>query len=73
MAESSRDEWQVESLRLSVFLVDAINLIETRSWESLVGKVPDELRIQQQQQLVMEEGSFLNGRLRVEARSKRFD
>ncbi len=73
MAESSRDEWQVESLRLSVFLVDAINLIETRSWESLVGKVPDELRIQQQQQLVMEEGSFLNGRLRVEARSNRFD
>ena len=73
MAESSRDEWQVESLRLSVFLVDAINLTETRSWESLVGNAPDELRIQQQQQLVMEEGPFLNGRLRVEARSNRFD
>lgn len=73
MAESNRDEWQVENLRLSVFLVDAINPTEIRPWESLFGNAPDELRIQQQQQLVTEEGPFLNGRLRVEARNNRFD
>ena len=73
MAESNRDKWQVESLRLSVFLVDAINPVETRSWEPLFGNAPDELRIQQQQQLVTEEGPFLNGRLRAETRSNRFD
>ena len=73
MAELSLNDWQVESLRLSAFMVDVIDPAKTRCWESLVGKIPDELRSQPQQQLVVEEGPFLNGRLLVEARRNRFD
>ena len=73
MTEFSLNDWQTESLRLSAFLVDVIDPTQTRYWESLVGNMPDELRSQPQQQLATEEGPFLNGRLRVEARSNRFD
>lgn len=73
MPKFALNEWQAESLRLSAFLVDAIDPSQTRFWESLVGNMPDELRSRPQQQLVTEEGPFLNGRLRIEARSNRFD
>ncbi len=73
MANFGLNEWQVESLRLSAFLVNTIDPEQKHFWESLVGNMPDELRSQPQQQLVTEEGPFLNGRLRVEVRRNRFD
>ena len=73
MTDINLKDWQAENLRLSVFMVDPIDPLQTRSWERLVGSVPDELRTQPPQQLVTEEGPFLNGRLRVEARGNRFD
>ena len=73
MTDIDLKDWQAENLRLSVFMVDPIDPLQTRSWERLVGSVPDELRTQPPQQLVTEEGPFLNGRLRVEARGNRFD
>ena len=73
MTDLNLKDWQAENLRLSVFMVDPIDPLQTRSWERLVGSVPDELRTQPPQQLVTEEGPFLNGRLRVETRGNRFD
>lgn len=73
MSDFNLKDWQAENLRLSVFLVDPIDPLQTRSWEDLVGSMPDELRTQPPQQLVTEEGPFLHGRLRVEARNNRFD
>lgn len=66
-------QWQVENMRLSVFPTRPIDLPQSNVWESLVGSPPDEQRFQRQQQLFTEEGAFLGGRLRLEARSTRLD
>lgn len=73
MTDLNLKDWHAENLRLSVFLVDPIDPLQTRAWEGLVGSLPDESRTQPPQQLVTEEGPFLNGRLRVEVRNNRFD
>ena len=67
------NDWQVEKLRLSVFLVDMIDPMTVRCWESLFGIMPEEQRSQPQQHLTTEEGPFNDGRLRVEIRNKRYD
>lgn len=72
-SESNRDEWQAESLRLTVFLTDMIDPSESPFWESLVGRAPDEMRNVPRQQLATEEGPYLDGRLRVEVRQDRVD
>lgn len=73
MAIIDLKDWQVEHLRLSVFLIDMIDPINTRFWEALIGNLPAELRSHPQQQLTTEEGPYLDGRLRVEIRNKRID
>jgi hypothetical protein len=73
MADVSLDDWQVEKLRLSAFLVAPIVPVEERFWERLLGTLPDEQRSQPHQQLAIEEGPFLSGRLKVQARSDRCD
>lgn len=73
MDKLTLNHWQVENMRLSVFPVHPIDIVETRFWESLVGSPPDEQRFQRHQQLFTEEGPFVNGRLRLEARSNRLD
>ena len=73
MVETSLNDWHAESLRLSAFLVDSTTPAETHYWQLLLGKAPEEQRNQPQQQLYTEEGSFLSGRLRIQARPNRLD
>ena len=42
MTDIDLKDWQAENLRLSVFMVDPIDPLQTRSWERLVGSVPDD-------------------------------
>ena len=73
MAKHSMGDWQAETLRLSAFLVQPIVPAEMRFWEPLVGRAPDEVSSRPQQQLVMEQGPLLTGRISVEARNNRID
>ena len=72
-SEPNQDEWQVESLRLTVFLADMIDPAVSPFWESLVGRPPDEIRNIPRQQMVTEEGPYLGWRLRAEVRQNRID
>ena len=69
----SLGDWYTEELRLSVFLIDAIDPEKAHFWESLLGEMPDEVYNRPPQQQVREEGPFLNGRLRVEVSINRVD
>ena len=73
MAEISLKDWHAESLRFSVFLVDATIPSEAQYWQQLLEQLPEEQRNQPQQHLYAEEGPFLSGRLRVEVRPDRVD
>ena len=66
-------DWYAEELRLSVFLIDAIDPARRSFWEPLIGEAPEEVYNRPQQQQVREEGPFLNGRLRVEMSVNRVD
>lgn len=69
----SLGDWYAEELRLSVFLIDAIDPAKGAFWESLLGKAPDEVNNRLHQRRVREEGPFLDGRLHVEASINRVD
>ena len=69
----SLGDWFAEELRLSVFLIDAIDPARTHFWEPLLGKVPDEVYNRPPQQQTREEGPFLDGRLRVDVSVNRVD
>lgn len=73
MATISLNDWHAESLRLSVFLVKAIDPTKEHFWESLVDYPPEQVQSRPQQQLVKEEGPLLDGWLSVEARNDRID
>lgn len=73
MTKCSLIDWQAENLRLSAFVVNAIDPTKRHFWESLIGTPPNEIRHRPQQQLVIEEGPFLNGRLCVEVANSRVD
>ena len=73
MDKCSLADWQAEHLRFSAFMADAMDPAKTRLWESLVGRPPEELRNRPQQQLITEEGPFLDGWLRVQASNNRVD
>lgn len=73
MTKCSLSDWQAENLRLSAFVVNAIDPTKKHFWEPLIGTPSNEIRHRPQQQLIMEEGPFLNGRLRVEAVNNRVD
>lgn len=73
MAKFNLSDWRTESLRLSVFVIDAIDSANKNFWEALTGNPPDEVRARPRQQSVKEEGPLLNGWLSVEATSNRID
>ena len=73
MSKCRLSDWQAENLRLSAFVVNAIDPTKGNFWESLIGTPPNEIRRRPQQQLVMEEGPFLSGRLCVEVTNNRID
>ena len=69
----SLSDWHAEELRLSVFLIDAIDPAKEAFWESLLGTAPDEVTNRPHQRWVREEGPFLDGRLHVEVGINRVD
>lgn len=73
MDVSSLGDWYAEELRLSVFLIDAIDPARTHFWEPLLGDAPDEVYNRPREQRVREEGPLLNGRLRVDVSVNRVD
>ena len=73
MDRCSLGDWYAEELRLSVFLIDAIDPARVHFWEPLLGNAPDEVYNRPREQRVREEGPFLNGRLRVEVSINRVD
>ena len=73
MAKCSLSDWQAENLRLSAFVVNIIDPTKRHFWEPLIGTPPNEIRHRPQQQLILEEGPFLNGRLCVEVANNRVD
>ena len=73
MAKISLSDWQTEALRHTAFLTNPCEPTSMNLWESLVGEPPDERNDRPRQQLVKEEGPFLNGRLSVVSRKDRID
>ena len=73
MSKCRLSDWQAENMRLSAFVVNAIDPTKRNFWESLIGTPPNEIRRRPQQQLVMEEGPFLSGQLCVEVTNNRID
>ena len=69
----SLGDWYTEELRLSVFLIDAIEPAGAHFWEPLLGNAPEEVYNRPREPRVREEGPFLNGRLRVEVSVNRVD
>jgi len=63
---SKNTDWQVISLRMTVF-VSADEYYQSDSWwENVVGYVPDEKLEQQRQQKISYEGNFKEGKLSLE-------
>ena len=73
MNRCSLGDCYAEELRLSAFLIDAIDPAKETFWESLLGKAPDDVYNKRREQRVKEVGPFLDGRLHVEVSINRVD
>ena len=73
MPESNPNDWKVEGLRHSTFVREPLTIPDFSPWQSLLGTPPTERSTKPMEQLVKEEGSYLDGWLSVEARTKRID
>ena len=72
--EGKTAEWHVESLRLSVFLVEQVTPEhELGRWAELMGSDPDETRTQHYGHVATADGPFGSGRLRLGVGASRFD
>ena len=69
----SLSDWQIESLRLSAFVINIIDPTKKDFWGPLIGNPPDAVHSRPQQQSVKTEGPLLNGWLSIEASSNRID
>lgn len=73
MSNSNPHDWKVEGLRHSTFVQEPLKIAEISPWQSLFGTSPAERSTRSMEQLVKEEGPYLDGWLSVEARANRID
>ena len=73
MPASIPNDWKVEGLRHSTFVQKPLAIPEFSPWQSLLDTPPAERSTKPMEQLVKEEGSYLDGWLSVEARTNRID
>ena len=73
MTEFSLNDWQIEALRLSAFVIESNTLGEMSLWEPLIGQPPVERLTRPSENQFKEEGPFEDGWLSVEATANRID
>ena len=73
MTATSGGNWQMESVRLSVFLAGDTDPTEMKLWEQLVGSPPEQVQSRPREHSFKEEGPFLDGLLSVETNRNRID
>lgn len=70
-AAPSRPTWEVESLRLTAFLIDPV--AEQKWWAELLGGEPERSVTDRRAQTQQDQGSFANNRLTLLVRGNRVD